>query len=44
VNATRSVMLRGWGAGDIWVDLVAMSGFTVAFLALSVWSLHRARG
>jgi ABC-2 type transport system permease protein len=44
VNATRSVMLRGWGAGDIWVELVAMSGFTVAFLALSVWSLHRARG
>jgi ABC-2 type transport system permease protein len=44
VNATRSVMLRGWGAGDIWVELVAMSGFTVAFLSLSVWSLHRARG
>ena len=44
VNATRSVMLRGWGVGDIWVELVAMSGFTVAFLALSVWSLHRARG
>jgi ABC-2 type transport system permease protein len=44
VNATRSVMLRGWGAGDIWVELVALSGFTVAFLVLSVWSLHRARG
>ena len=44
VNATRSVMLRGWGVGDIWVELVAMAGFTVAFLALSVWSLHRARG
>jgi ABC-2 type transport system permease protein len=44
VNATRSVMLRGWGVGDIWVDLLAMFGFTVAFLALSVWSLHRARG
>lgn len=44
VNATRSVMLRGWGAGDIWVELVALFGFTVAFLALSVWSLHRARG
>jgi ABC-2 type transport system permease protein len=44
VNATRSVMLRGWGVGDIWVELVALVGFTVAFLALSVWSLHRARG
>ena len=44
VNATRSVMLRGWGAGDIWVELVALSGFTVLFLVLSVWWLHRARG
>ena len=44
VNATRSVMLRGWGLEDIWVELVALVGFTVAFLALSVWSLHRSRG
>jgi len=44
VNASRSVMLRGWGVGDIWVELVALAGFTVAFLALSVWSLHRGRG
>jgi ABC-2 type transport system permease protein len=44
VNATRSVMLRGWGWGEIWVELVAMVAFTVAFLVLSVWSLHRSRG
>jgi ABC-2 type transport system permease protein len=44
INASRSVMLRGWGAADIWVELVAMTGFTVAFLVLSVWSLHRTRG
>jgi len=44
INATRSVMLRGWGLEDIWIDLLAMFGFTVAFLGLSVWSLHRARG
>ena len=44
VNATRSVMLRGWGVEHIWVELVALVGFTVAFLVLSVWSLHRARG
>lgn len=44
VNATRSVMLRGWGVEHIWVELVALAGFTVAFLVLSVWSLHRARG
>jgi ABC-2 type transport system permease protein len=44
VNAMRSVMLRGWGVRDIWVELVALAGFTVAFLALSVFSLQRARG
>jgi ABC-2 type transport system permease protein len=44
VNATRAVMLRGWGIGDIWLDLVAMLGFTVAFLGLSVWLLKRQRG
>lgn len=44
VNATRSVMLRGWGLEHIWVELVAMVAFTVAFLGLSVWSLHRSRG
>jgi len=43
INATRSVVLRGWGLSDIWVDLLAMFGFTVAFLGLSVWSLHQAR-
>jgi ABC-2 type transport system permease protein len=44
VNATRSVMLRGWGLERVWVDLVAMVAFTVTFLVLSVWSLHRSRG
>jgi ABC-2 type transport system permease protein len=44
VNATRSVMLRGWGLEHVWVELVAMAAFTVAFLGLSVWSLHRSRG
>ncbi len=44
VDATRSVMLRGWGAGGIWVDLVALFGFAVAFLSLAVWSLQRGRG
>jgi ABC-2 type transport system permease protein len=44
VNAARSVMLRGWGVGQIWVDLVVMAGFIVVLLILSVWSLQRARG
>jgi ABC-2 type transport system permease protein len=44
VDATRSVMLRGWGVGGIWVDIVALFGFAVAFLSLAVWSLQRGRG
>ncbi len=44
VDATRSVMLRGWGIGGIWVDIVALFGFAVAFLSLAVWSLQRRRG
>ena len=44
VDATRSVMLRGWGAGGIWVDIVALFGFAVAFLSLAVWSLQRGKG
>lgn len=44
VDATRSVMLRGWGAGGIWVDLGALFGFAVAFLGLAIWSLKRGRG
>ena len=44
VDATRSVMLRGWGIGGIWIDIVALLGFAVAFLVLAVWSLQRGRG
>ena len=44
VDATRSVMLRGWGIGGIWIDIVALLGFAVAFLSLAVWSLQRGRG
>jgi len=44
VDATRSVMLRGWGIGGIWIDIVALFGFAVAFLSLAVWSLQRGRG
>jgi ABC-type multidrug transport system permease subunit len=37
-------MLRGWGIGGIWVDIVALLGFAVAFLSLAMWSLQRRRG
>ena len=43
VDATRSVMLRGWGIGEIWVDIVALCGFAAAFLAVAILSLKRGR-
>jgi ABC-2 type transport system permease protein len=43
VDATRSVMLRGWGIGDIWVDIVALCGFAAAFLTVAILSLKRGR-
>ena len=43
VDAIRSVMLRGWGIGGIWIDIVALLGFAVAFLSIAVWSLKRGR-
>ena len=43
VDAIRSVMLRGWGLGDIWVDIVALLGFAAVFLAAATLSLKRGR-
>ncbi|MDM7998474.1 MAG: ABC transporter permease [Dehalococcoidia bacterium] len=43
VDAIRSVMLRGWGIGGIWIDIVALCGFAAAFLAAAVLSLKRGR-
>lgn len=39
VQACRSVMLKGWGISQIWVDIVALLAFAVVFLALAVASL-----
>jgi ABC-type multidrug transport system permease subunit len=36
-------MLRGWGIGDIWVDIVALCGFAAAFLGMAILSLKRGR-
>jgi ABC-2 type transport system permease protein len=44
IDATRSVMLRGWGVEDIWIDIVALFGFAVAFLSAAIWSLQRGKG
>ncbi len=41
VDGLRSVMIRGWGPGQIWVDLVVLVGFAIAMLALSAYGLRK---
>jgi len=39
VDASRSVMLKGWGIGKIWIDIVALLVMAAFFLTLAVLSL-----
>jgi ABC-2 type transport system permease protein len=41
IEATRSVMLRGWGLDMIWHQLVALVVFAGVLLLLAVISLKR---
>ncbi len=41
VDAMRSVMIRGWGLGSIWWDLLVLAAFAGAMLALSAYSLRK---
>ncbi|MFO8009985.1 MAG: ABC transporter permease [Dehalococcoidia bacterium] len=43
VEAMRSVIVRGWGLGEIWLEIVILLAFAAVFLMLSVRSLHRAK-
>ena len=44
VEAIRSVMLRGWGLENIWLEIVALLAFALVFLAASIKSLQREKG
>ncbi|MDY6911409.1 MAG: ABC-2 transporter permease, partial [Chloroflexota bacterium] len=44
VEAMRSVMLRGWGLSDIWLEIVVLLGFALVFLSVSVRSLQKSKG
>lgn len=44
VEAMRSVMLRGWGLQNIWLEIVVLLAFALVFLAVSVRSLQREKG
>ncbi|RJS49995.1 MAG: ABC transporter permease [Methanobacterium sp.] len=40
-NALRSVMLKGAGIGDIWLEVLVLVGFTALFFALGVTKFNR---
>lgn len=44
VEGMRSVMLRGWGLENIWLEIVALLAFALVFLAASIKSLQREKG
>jgi ABC-2 type transport system permease protein len=41
IDAERSIMLRGWGMGEIWVDIVVLVLFALLTLSASVVLLKR---
>lgn len=43
VEGCRSVMIRGWGIGDVWLELAVLIGFAAAMLILSAYSLKKRR-
>ncbi|MFB6291254.1 MAG: ABC transporter permease [Candidatus Bipolaricaulia bacterium] len=43
VRANRAVMLKGWGIGKVWPQFLALFGFMVGFLAITVAALKRRR-
>lgn len=43
VEGLRSVMLRGWTLGEIWLDITALLGFAAVFLTGAVLSLKATR-
>ncbi|MDR2624090.1 MAG: ABC transporter permease [Methanobrevibacter sp.] len=40
-DAMRSIMIKGFGIGDIWIDISVLLGFTVLFLILGVVRFNR---
>ena len=43
VEGLRSVMIRGWSVGGIWLQLAVLIGFATAMLVLSAYGLKRRR-
>jgi len=41
IDAERSIMLRGWGIGEIWVDIIVLVLFALLTLSASILFLKR---
>lgn len=41
IDAERSIMLRGWGVGEIWVDIIILVLFALLTLSASILLLKR---
>jgi len=43
-DASRAVMLKGWGLDMIWIDYAALILFALVFLSIAIYSLKRKKG
>jgi ABC-2 type transport system permease protein len=44
IDAERAIMLRGWGVGEIWLDIAVLAAFAVLMLGASVLLLKKRKG
>jgi ABC-2 type transport system permease protein len=42
-DALRDVMVRGYGWGEIWLDILVLTGFSLLFLILNIFALKKYR-
>jgi ABC-2 type transport system permease protein len=43
VDACRSIMIRGWGVGEVWPQLLVLAAIAAVLLVLSAYSLKKRR-
>jgi len=43
VDACRSIMIRGWGLGEVWPQLLILAGIAAVLMTLSAYSLKKRR-
>lgn len=41
IDALQNIMVRGYGLGDVWMDVAVLLAFAVVMVALSALSLNK---